>query len=712
MGRLLSTWFWIVVFSLSIIWMLYLGINPQEITQWWLSLLIYNLGFSLLAILLIVRNVRHLIQQESSGVLGSKLTISFIKMVPLIAILPLVSFYFFSFNSIQGTLVDIELFAQDLQKERQEKLNVLASDLGALKLTGYQERTQSLLDDIIQNNRYDTKDAQYQPTMQTIAQYMIDLSLMCDIKIYNGRNEVLAWAKDKKLCPKTLKESSDFFHLSLYASEQFPNQRFVKSNALYSHKDITTLRITVIYSLDKKTNAFLKKLNQSRNSQLNIELNLAPLRNSFLVDMSSTLLLTILSILMIIFKMINTLMTPLNRLSDATKQVAKGDYNVFIAQDSGGDAGILIDLFNHMAKQVKGAQHDLDTERVYLETILKYSYGVIALDEHYRIRLLNPEVNKILKTNNIEQFYKKDYLMIAQAYRELTPLINMIKIHFDANKPEWNEDIEIILNNHSVLLLCQGARLELDDGQILGYVIILKDITKLRQAQDKAAWAAVAMKMAHEIKNPLTPIQLSAERLRHKLLPKLDQEDTKILDKTTKIITKQVKSINTLVSAFAKYTNIPVLEKKPQYLSHIVQQTFQLYEGQKKITITINTNDNEPILLLDENSIQRVLINLIKNAIEAIGNKQLTISVSLQYLIDTAMVCLIIDDNGPGLSENIKNTVFEPYVSTKGKGGGLGMAIVQNILKEHEADISIINRLKNDQIIGARVVINFKVKTT
>lgn len=708
MSRLLPSWFWVIVFSISIMWMLYLGINPQEITKWWRYLLGYNLGFSLLATVLIIQNIRHLKKQENAGFLGSKLTTSFVKIVPLIAILPLVSFYFFSFNNIQGTVSDIQLFAQDLQRERQQKLNGLVSDLGALKLTEFQGRTQSLLNVILQNNSYAKEHKKYQPIMQAIAKYLIDLSLVCDITIYDGSNKVLAQARDDNQCPKALKKTSDFFQLSLYSSDEIPEARFFKSQALYSQEGVVHLKVNVVYSLDKETNNFLKKLNQSRHSQLNIELNLAPLRKAFLVDMSSTLLLTILSVLMIIFKIINSLMKPLNRLSEATKQVAKGDYDVFIAQEVGSDAGILIDLFNDMAKQVKGSQAELNTERVYLQTILKYSYGVIALDEHHRIRLLNPEVSKILKVHGLDKFYQQDYFSITQTYTQLSPLTQMIKAHFDANEAEWHESIEITLEGHPVLIFCQGATLIADNEEVLGYVIILKDITQLRQAQNKAAWAAVAMKMAHEVKNPLTPIQLCAERLRNRILPKLAAEDAKILDKTTKTITQQVKSINTLISAFAQYTQTPVLDKNPQLLSELVKQTIQLYEGHNDIKISTYFDKNESKLLLDASSIGRVLINLIKNAIEASINKPLLIDISIHHSTN-GLLKLMIEDNGPGVPKNIEQSIFEPYVSTKSKGGGLGMVIVKSVLTEHNASINITNRLKDEQIIGASVAIDFKI---
>lgn len=709
MGRLLSAWFWTVVFVISITAMLYLGSNPEEITGWWRWLFGYNVVFSLLAISLIIRHIRILKKQENLGVLGSKLTGAFIKIVPLITILPLLSFYFFSFNSIQGTLIEIERFAQDLQQERQEKFNQLATDLSRLKLEDYQAKTQSSLNFILQNNHYDPEDDSYKATMQAIAQYLVDIASVCDIEIYDRFKSLLAAARNSQNCPEVLEVSNLSAELSLYHSGEFPGEQFFKDQLNYRNDNITLMSINMVYRLDEKSANFLRHLKSSRNTRLNIELNLSPIRNAFLVDLSSTLMLTVLSILMIIFKMIATLMRPLNRLSIATSAVARGDYDVFVEQDSKSDVGILIDLFNQMARAIKTTQSELETERIYLETILKYSYGVIALDEHYRIRLLNPEVDKILKTKNLARFEGYEYLSILDNNPQLSALTDSIKSHFLDNQTEWSENIELILSNYPKLLSCHGAKLETDNGDILGYVIILKDITLLRESQKKAAWSAVAMKMAHEIKNPLTPIQLSAERLRNTLLPKLDLDDKKILDKTTKTIVRQVQSINSLLTAFSDYRQSPRLNQEKGLLSKIIKQVIALYDAQGDIRFSLNVLENEPQLLLDDSSMSRVLINLVKNSIEASKEKTSQIDFLLSNDLKNKQLIFTITDNGAGLSDAIKDKVFAPYASSKSHGSGLGMSIVKNILKAHCANISISNQIKNDKISGAKVEITFKI---
>ncbi len=698
-------WVWIVIFGISIIAMFYLGLNPEHITKWWAYLLTYNLVMISFSFILIYINLKDIKNKEKSGELGSKLTLSFIKMVPLIAIAPVLSFYIFSFNTLQNTIYSVEIFADELQKERHEKLTGLRNNLINLKLLEYHDTSKYLLQSIVNNNSYDIDSKDYITTMDAIVQYFIKSTSACKITIRDGDNKILADTKNNSFCQDDIKPIA--FNANIYYLSASPNIRLLKDNALYD-SDKQKISLSVIYVIDARTNNFLDKLANAQDSRLTIELNLSALRRAFLIDMSSTFLLVALCMLLIIFKMINTLMSPLSRISQATKEVSQGNYDVFISHTRDDDTRILVDLFNQMAKQVKGSQYDLATQKVYLETILKYSYGVIALDENYKIKIINDKIGKILKINNVADFYQKDYLSIASSHKELQGLINTIANKFSDNTSQWNTTIEAKIDNSLVLLSIQGARLDNDDNITLGYVIIIDDITELRQAQNRIAWANVAMKMAHEVKNPLTPILLSAQRLRDKIFPKLSDEDRKIIDKTTTIIFQQVKSIDTMVSAFSQYAKSPIIEKHKQSLAKILIQVVELYKTQKNITINTNINDNIPDIMLDANSIQRVLINLLKNSFEAINNNNLIINISLAMSANNT-IDLVIVDNGHGFSGAVKNKVFKPYVSTKGQGGGFGMAIVKNILTEHEADIYVDNVIENNKVIGAIIKISFKI---
>jgi nitrogen fixation/metabolism regulation signal transduction histidine kinase len=237
---------------------------------------------------------------------------------------------------------------------------------------------------------------------------------------------------------------------------------------------------------------------------------------------------------------------------------------------------------------------------------------------------------------------------------------------------------------------------------------MVSDITKLNRAQKKAAWGQVAVRMAHEIKNPLTPILLSAQRLRNLFLNKLDSKDSKVIDKTTKTIIDQVKSMDSMVSAFANYADTPEIERKTSSLNTLVNKVVSLYDEQDGVRIDLDLSGDLPKLQLDKDSISRILINLIKNSAESRQDKEeVNILIQSRYIQSENIVRLTVTDNGNGIPENLLDKVFEPYTTTKSKGGGLGLAIVQNIVEQHEGQIFASNIKPH----GARVTIEFSIIT-
>ena len=391
---------------------------------------------------------------------------------------------------------------------------------------------------------------------------------------------------------------------------------------------------------------------------------------------------------MIIFRTMDHLMMPLHKLSLATKEISKGNYDVMVDDDKQNrDMCQLIGHFNNMSKQIKSSREGLDTHNLYLETILKYSYGVIGLDKDKKIQLINPVIVEMLAMDGKGSFVGKFCSEIVDKYAYLKPLFSMTSGKLKQDFGEWSEEVEISLPNRHLLLSCQGAALEVE-GETLGHVIIVKDISQLHRAQKKAAWGEVAMRMAHEIKNPLTPILLSAQRLRNIFLETLKGKDLEIIDKTTNVIIDQVKSMDAMVSAFADYANMPQIERKLVDLNVLVNQSVDLYDAQDNITIEFDLASDVPRLLLDTNNISRVLINLVKNAAESVEQKRdLNVKITTQYLPSQGIVRLTVQDDGDGFDTAIIDRVFEPYVTTKLKGSGLGMAIVNNIIEQHDGRI-------------------------
>jgi len=427
------------------------------------------------------------------------------------------------------------------------------------------------------------------------------------------------------------------------------------------------------------------------------------MRKRFLVDFSTTILLTILAVLVIVIRMINKLMSPLHNLSKATQQIAKGNYDVEVKTDEeDNDLNLLIKYFNEMSNQIRLSREGLDTHNVYLETILQYSYGVIALDSKKRIQFLNPIVEDMLGLNKNQNLFGISYRDLAKENKKLKILIDLINQNFVHEK--WNSDIKISLPEQNKLILCQGAKLRAK-SKILGYLIVLNDITELNRAQKKAAWGEVAMKMAHEVKNPLTPILLSADRLRNKFLDSLEGKDLEIMEKTTTTIIEQVKSMSIMVEAFSEFANTPKISKKPQNLNSIINNAVELYDADEEVNISLDLKGSLPDIFLDSESIKRLFINLIKNSKEAISSDVINIKIKSELDKTNNRVKVIIDDDGDGFDSNIIDKIFEPYASTKITGSGLGLAIVHNIVDQHNGNIFA----KNIKPHGARIVIELPI---
>ena len=311
----------------------------------------------------------------------------------------------------------------------------------------------------------------------------------------------------------------------------------------------------------------------------------------------------------------------------------------------------------------------------------------------------------MLQINDVSKYTSEPYDAIVSDYPNLNPLFDYIDGKIESDSLEWNHEIELSLNDRYRLLYCQGAFLDIENKS-LGYVIIINDISKLTRAQKKAAWGEVAVRMAHEIKNPLTPILLSAQRLRNLFLDVLDEKDSQVIDKTTQTIIDQVASMDSMVSAFADYANTPEIRKTLSSLNTLINKSASLYDNHNDVRVDLDLSGDLPKMQLDRDAISRVLINLIKNAIEAKkGNSALNIKIKTLLKSKEGMVQIIIIDDGNGFPEEIIDHVFEPYITTKEKSGGLGLAIVQNIVEQHDGQIFASNIKPH----GARIIIELSI---
>ena len=668
--------FWVGVFLISFFGMFYLGLNPDLIEKWYLVLVGFNVLMSIVAIYYIALSMRRLKQNTEQGVIGSRFTWSFIKIVPVLVLLPVLSFYLFSFGSIRDNLQIAEAQFDEFNLKVINEVDALSKNTTNFAVKYYEDKTRNIGKLV----NYFEAPRSSNEQMQSVLNLLVSDFWACEIKLYDSQMNLTASSKrEGSICLNNgYKASTDGFTLIAY------------------------------FSRDVNVGSLISEMDSFRNAakEAELTLNSSIIKTRFLIDFTSTILLSVLSALLIVFRMIDQLMKPMHNLSVATREISSGNYDVEIEQDpKNKDMHDLIGHFNEMIRRIKLSTEGLDTQNLYLETILKYSFGVIALNQDREIQIINPVIGKILQIKDESKFIGQSYDSVVKENENLGPLFSFIQQKIEQNSLGWSQEIELTLNDRSRLVYCQGAILDVAN-KTLGYVIIINDISKLHRAQKKAAWGEVAVRMAHEIKNPLTPILLSAQRLRNLFLEKLDTKDSAIIDKTTQTIMDQVASMDSMVSAFANYANTPEIQRRPLSLNSLINKSASLYDNYDGVRVDLDLSGDLPKLQLDQDAISRVLINLIKNAIEAKQEKnELSIKITSSVSKKEGLARLTLVDDGNGFPEDIIDKVFEPYITTKEKSGGLGLAIVQNIIEQHDGQIFASNVKPH----GARITIEFSI---
>jgi nitrogen fixation/metabolism regulation signal transduction histidine kinase len=432
-----------------------------------------------------------------------------------------------------------------------------------------------------------------------------------------------------------------------------------------------------------------QKLSYSRDS----------LKLIFSITLTLVLMLAILTAVAIGFLLSRKLSEPLALLAEGTKKIAKGNFKTMLPEKGKDELGVLVRSFNSMTRQLDQAtqtsennQIRLESARSYLETVLAHlSSGVIVINDAMEIKSFNIAASKILQ---VDLSKNKDQLLTSISNKNkllkdfVVSIQEEIKTSNRKMQPEIIKQFEIRYEKNNQVLSLQITTLP--QNKVNNYVLMIDDITMMIQAQRNAAWSEVARRLAHEIKNPLTPIQLSAERIKHKLGSKLNKDDTEILDKAVSTIVNQVDAMKTMVNEFSEYARAPKLNLESTDINETIIEISHLFEN-SGIKITTNLLKGLPKIKVDANMMRQVLINLIQNAQDAMVNNTKKPSIKINTNKYKNYLILSIEDNGPGFSEDILKKAFEPYVTTKSHGTGLGLAIVKKIIEEHEGIIGIEN---------------------
>ncbi len=453
------------------------------------------------------------------------------------------------------------------------------------------------------------------------------------------------------------------------------------------------------------------------------------LRSMYIGTLTLSLFLAVFGAVLLAVLLGNQLARPLLMLAEGVRDVAAGDLSPKPALQGRDELGGLTRSFALMTQQLADARSAVDrsmlqvhTSRANLQTILdNLTAGVIVLTEDGRIKSSNPGATRILRVplaawegrtlSDIEglvefaEHVRREFdgFLGERSQHGLDHWQQSFELHATAISPavQLSDD-----KQQHITLLARGAVLP-NNGRLL----VFDDISEIVSAQRAQAWGEVARRLAHEIKNPLTPIQLSAERLEMKLTGKLQEPEQLILNKSVKTIVDQVDAMKRLVNEFRDYARLPVAELKPLDLNALVQDVMQLYGAENAaVPVYAQLDPACPIIFGDAQQLRQVVHNLLQNAQDATeGRAHPTVSIATQWVATSGRVRLVVRDNGPGFPPKILNRAFEPYVTTKTRGTGLGLAVVKKIADEHSARIDLKNRGLEGRVIGAQVSLSFQV---
>lgn len=424
---------------------------------------------------------------------------------------------------------------------------------------------------------------------------------------------------------------------------------------------------------------------------------------SYMMALFMVTLLIVFSAIWFGFRLARDITVPIKELAEATHRIAEGDLNFRIEMKAGDEIGRLVQSFNQMTGDLQVSRSELEQRKKYMEIILKnVAAGVISIDNRGMITTVNTSAEQMLKVRGEDVLERRFSEVLEKEYVEkIEELLNEIK---SSQRDSIEKQLTIPIGGKSFSLLVHLTTLKDEEGRPLGFVAVFDDLTQLMKAQRVAAWREVARRIAHEIKNPLTPIQLSAQRLRKRYLEKLDQDGT-VFDECTQTIVKQVEELKGMVNEFSNFARMPASNPTPNHLNEIIQETLVLFkEGHKDVRFDFVPNDL-PVFNLDRDQMKRVMINLLKNSLAAV-DKEGEIRVETSYDPKLQMVRLEVSDNGYGISEEDKGRLFEPYYSTKKSGTGLGLTIVNAIIADHNGYI----RVRDNKPRGTTFLIELPVR--
>lgn len=673
-----------------------------------------NLLLLLSLLLLVFRNLAKLYYEKKNNILGSKLKTRLIAAFIVLALLPTTVLFFFSIHFISTSIAF--WFNAPVEQTLDSSLAV----------------GQKLYEYIEEKNEFFAKRAAFQIDSRKLLEKENENKLTRYAEVIQrafNRHAVEIYTPDAKRVSLSLANELENLHFGLLTSNDLtgiPEGNFSHtiSQTIKEGEFLRTIAAIPFGSDPAKAQAFIvittlvsPELSQNLQAILKgieeyqqLKLAKKPAQITYYIALSIVALLVIFCAVWFGFQLAKSITIPIMKFAEGTQRVTDGDLNYQIDFETDDEIGTLIKSFNSMTKQLAAGREqialsgemlkqqnaELEKSRQYIEIVLNnISAGVISIDNKGTITTINKSAESMLDiksqhilNRNFKDVLKEEYLQIAnKIYDQVAQGQETLEIPLSATVSGTPKHFSLNFNT-----------LKDDLEKNVGAVLVFDDVTELEKAQRIAAWREVARRIAHEVKNPLTPIKLSAQRLKRRYGKVINDE---IFTSCADTIVEHVDLIRNLVNQFSAFAKFPDANVAQCRIENIILETIALYrEGLEKVDIRSRFAENVPVLKLDHQHMKQAFINLIDNAVHAV-NKEGMILIDVSYDEILKIVRIEIADNGKGISDKEKTKLFEPYFSTKKSGMGLGLAIVNSIISDHNGVI----RVQDNKPKGAKFII-------
>lgn len=715
----------IVAISIVIVLLTYLGKNVFDlgldlpISN---SILIFvlidiNVILLLLLVFLTLRNLVKLLFERKKGIMGARLRTKLVLAFITLSLLPTIILFFVSVQFISASVeywfsLPIEHSLKTSLEVGQEYYSGMTEELlshgnNLSRLTTYHGYMLIARTDEIQKF-IDEKRLEYR---------------LASIKVFSQKLQLRAASRDMRIDLSPFKDPG--MDLLRKSFEMGADNRGIQSSShgvlvsgivpIFSRTE--SKAVVGLLVLDKFVpRAFVNRLDaiaKGFEEYKQFKMLKTPVKITHMITLSIVTLLIIFSSVWFGFFLSKGITVPIQELAEGTNRIATGDYDFFIDMESKDEIGVLVNSFNRMTLDLKNSKKqleeaneelvrgnlELEQRRLYMEIVLaNVAAGVVSADARGRIFTINKSAEKMLKIQ------AKD--MIGRSYKDVirSDQVDVIDGLFkDRNlfrRGFLERQVRLTVGNKTLTLLVSLNVLRDDQGKYLGLVAVFENLTEIEQAQRMAAWREVARRIAHEVKNPLTPIQLSAQRLKKRYGDKVGKEDGKVFEECTDMIVNQVEGLKRLVNEFSSFARMPTSNPSPNDIRGIIGESVSLYrESRRDVEIRFDETVEIPIIKVDREQIKRVMINLLDNAMDAIDGEG-EITIELSHDSEKELLRIEVADNGRGILAEHKSRLFEPYFSTKKHGTGLGLVITNTIINDHKGSIQILdNRPRGTRFI-------------